>query len=79
MPEQAPLTPEQLTIAGEALYGAGWKRALASALGLRDEARLARMAAGQSPIPSGFRGEIVEIARERIRQCETLISDLSES
>lgn len=72
------MTPEELVAAGEALYGPGWKPALARDLGLRDEGRLAQMALGNRPIPDGFRREIAIIARERSHRCAELADRLGD-
>lgn len=74
---QTPLTPEELIEAGEAIYGAGWKSALARDLNLRDEGQMDRMARGKKSIPLGFRAEIAEIARVRSQKCREIHEKLS--
>jgi len=71
------LTPQELTIAGEALYGPGWRRELARAFGA-SEVYLHSVESGCSPAPTHWRAVLVGLAQDMaLRALETASNLLS--
>jgi len=57
------LTPQELAAAGQALYGAGWRNALAHALEVT-ETDIIMVETGRAPAPEGWRAEVVALAQD---------------
>ena len=57
------MTPQELAAAGQALFGAGWRRPLAQALGA-SEKEIALVESGRVPAPEGWRAKLVALAQD---------------
>ncbi len=57
------LTPLELTAAGQALYGADWRRALAAALET-SEADIAMVESGRCAAPEDWRAKLIALAQD---------------
>jgi len=57
------MTPQELAAAGQALYGASWRRPMAKALGA-SEKEIALVESGQTPAPAGWRAQLVALAQD---------------
>jgi DNA-binding transcriptional regulator YdaS (Cro superfamily) len=68
------MTPAQLTAAGEALYGPGWKSAIADLLGV-DYRRIKHWLDGTRPIPA-IEAELAAELRRRGKQALALADRL---
>lgn len=58
-----PITPHELAVAGEALYGHDWRNALVRILNATDT-ELALVECGKLPAPHAWRGVLVSVAQE---------------
>ncbi len=58
-----PITPQELTAAGEALYGHDWRNALVRILNATDT-ELALVECGKLPAPHAWRVILVSVAQE---------------
>lgn len=57
------LTPQELSATGQALYGPGWRAALAHAFGVT-EAEIAAVESGRAPAPDEWRAQLIGLAQE---------------
>lgn len=76
---RAAVTRDELSAAGEALYGPRWQTDLAKDLGLNDAVRIRQWLSGARPIPVGVRAELVELLRRRADEANTLADKLAKA
>lgn len=55
----------ELTLAGQALFGDRWQTDLSRALGLSDARRIRQWLTGDRPIPTGVWNDIAELLKKR--------------
>jgi transcriptional regulator with XRE-family HTH domain len=73
--EVRPMTPLDLCIVGQTLYGPSWRAALADALGV-SERTIRRWANGEFPIPEHVAGELAALCEGRAIEIETARRDI---
>lgn len=61
--DYSPLTPQELAATGQALYGPGWRAALAHAFAVT-EAEIVAVESGQAPAPEEWRVQLIGLAQE---------------
>lgn len=66
---------EKLTMCGRALYGNAWKSSLAEALNV-DPRRITHWLDGTRPVPVGIWTDIKQLAEQRKRQIDELVTKL---
>jgi|ERR1700722_6018433 len=66
------MTPDELAIAGRALYGARWQTSLAIDLNISDRT-MRRWLVGESPIPDGVQIELREVLIKRLNELGGII------
>ena len=71
------LTPDELRMAGEAMYGQRWQTDLTAALGLGDSARIRQWMSGRRSIPLGIRSSMIALLREYAARAMRLADDLA--
>jgi hypothetical protein len=59
------MTPDQLEMAGRALFGQRWQADLADALGIKDTSRIRSMLTGARPIKNSIKTDIIALLSER--------------
>lgn len=69
------MTPDELIEAGEALYGKGWKSAVANLLGI-DYRRIKHWLDQTRPIPAGVRVELISELRRRSKHAHAIANKL---
>lgn len=57
------LSPHELAITGQSLYGPGWRAALAHAFGVT-EAEIVAVESGQAPAPEEWRAQLIGLAQD---------------
>ena len=72
----AALAPDDLTRAGQALFGERWQTDLAGALHLTDSARIRQMLSGRRPVPPGVAAEIMALLRQKSAEAAAIADDL---
>src|SRR5262249_13843355 len=69
------LTPQELAAAGQALYGAGWRAALAHAFQVT-ETVVAMVESGRAPAPLDWRARLVALAHDTALRALAAANDL---
>ena len=66
------LTAAELAEAGEGLFGADWRAAMAHAFGLRDDALIRAVESGRQEAPAEWRAHLIALAQDvALRAMET--------
>lgn len=65
------LTAQELREIGEALYGSGWRAAMASRLG-KTKRTIERYATGDRSVPASMKGELLELVADQVATLESL-------
>lgn len=68
---------DRLIMAGQALYGERWQSELTRTLGLSDSRRMRQWVSGDRPIPDGVFGNIVDLLKDRKKEIDGVIRQLS--
>lgn len=61
--EFPPLTPQELAVTGQALFGAGWRTELARTFGI-SETQIVMVESGRAQAPGEWRAKLVQLAQD---------------
>ena len=71
-----PISTDQLSWAGELLYGRNWKTEMAEILGLKNPARIREILRDRRPVPKHVGGKILATIRSRIEELSELADEI---
>lgn len=70
--------PNELTVAGQALYGDRWQTDLARDLGLSDGRRIRQWLSGDRPIPIGVWDDVARFLRDRQMTIQSVLHSITD-
>lgn len=71
-----PIDTDQLSWAGELLFGRNWKTELAEIFGLKDSAHLREILRDERPVPKNVGGKVLATIRSRIVELSELADEI---